>query len=376
MFSTLFLLSCGLLIAALAGTMLLRKWPRTFQMLVLVFMVTTVFFFAGMVIEKMYPEKFALLHPWTLTLLIIPVAVLAISGVFRSLIVKRINYPLVEILSQSGGLRALLTKWLPLGLNVVALCFIVIALARPVAVDRTVLPPAEGVDIILVLDVSSSMARQDFYPNRFVAAMKTASDFIGKRINDRIGIVAFASSAMLQAPLTLDHEALQDFVASLFMGIVNPNATAIGEAIAVAANHLKDSSAKSKIIVLLTDGASNAGVIEPLLAAKAAAAYGIKIYTVATASPPGTNLFSSADEEIDEALLMQIAEETGGKFYRAKNELELQKIYNTINELEKTKFVQNTKMNHTDIYLPFVVAAMALLLLAFILEKVFLIKVP
>ncbi|MCQ2411209.1 MAG: VWA domain-containing protein, partial [Elusimicrobiaceae bacterium] len=239
-----------------------------------------------------------------------------------------------------------------------------------------VLPPTEGIDIILLMDVSASMQKQDFYPNRFVAAQNTALRFIAKRLNDRIGIVAFAQAALLQAPLTLDHEALEEYISSLYLGIVDPNFTAIGDGLAVAASHLKDSKAKSKVIILLTDGDSNAGAIEPLMAAKAAAAYGIRVYTVGTASAPGQNPYANAEDEINEALLLEIANATGGKFYRAKNEAELNQIYDTINELEKTTFQSASSINRTDAYQPLLLLALGCLLLGLLLENVFLIQVP
>ena len=162
----------------------------------------------------------------------------------------------------------------------------------------------------------------------------------------------------------------------MYLGVVDPNYTAIGDALGVAANHLKDSKAKSKIVILLTDGDSNAGTIAPQLAAKAAAAYGIRVYTVGTASAPGDGLYSSAEDEINEGLMMEIANVTGGKFYRAKNEAELTKIYDTINELEKTEFAPSSTIDRSDFYQPFLLLALGCLVAAFILEKLFFIKVP
>ena len=280
------------------------------------------------------------------------------------------------LLAWITSLRVLLTRWLPLTLYTLCLVSMVIALARPVRVDRTVLPPTEGIDILLLMDVSASMQKQDFYPSRFVAAQKTAQNFISKRLNDRIGVVAFAKAALLQAPLTLDHEALQEYISSLYLGMVDPNFTAIGDGLAVAASHLKDSKAKSKVIILLTDGDSNAGTIEPLMAAKAAAAYGIRVYTIGTASAPGQNPYASAEDEINEGLLLEIATATGGKFYRAKNEAELARIYDTINELEKTEFTPSTTIHRADAYQTLLLWALVLLAAGLVAEKLFFIKVP
>lgn len=321
-------------------------------------------------------EEIEFLHPWAFLLLFLPLAALIIHTLLRPVFSRNIIYSMTHLQVEQASLRLLLTRWMPVGLYTLALILMTIALARPVHIDRVFIPPTEGIDIILLMDVSASMQKNDFYPNRFVAAQQTAKRFIAKRLTDRIGIVAFAKVAMLQAPLTLDHEALQEYISSLFLGIVNPDYTAIGDALAVAANHLKDSKAKSKIIILLTDGDSNAGTIEPLLAAKAAAAYGIRVYTIGTASAPGDNPYSNQADEINEGLMMEIAQLTGGKFYRAKNEAELEKIYDTINELEKTAFAPSSSINRTDIYHPFLFIALCCLLLGLVFEKIFLIKVP
>ena len=330
---------------------------------------------AGLLLTHFF-KQFEFLQPWAFLLLILPVLFVAVRVTGDALFTRQIPYPLTHLQIEQASLRALLTKWLPLALYTLCLAILITALARPVRVDRTTLPPTEGIDILLLMDVSASMQKQDFYPSRFVAAQKTALDFISKRFTDRIGVVAFAKVALLQAPLTLDHEALQEYISSLYLGMVDPNFTAIGDGLAVAANHLKDSKAKSKVIILLTDGDSNAGTIEPLMAAKAAAAYGIRVYTIGTASPPGQNPYANAEDEINEGLLLEIATTTGGKFYRAKNEAELTQIYNTINELEKTAFTPTATVHRADAYQPLLLLAFLLLAAGLVLEKIFLIKVP
>ncbi|GEM_PF-7035 len=321
-------------------------------------------------------DSLEFLHPWVFVLLVLPVLVFWAYTAGRSVFARTINYPLTHLQTAQESLRVLFTRWLPATLYTVALILMVIALARPTKIDRTVLPPTEGVDIMLLMDVSASMNKQDFYPSRFIAAQSNALRFVKKRLNDRIGVVVFAKEALLQAPLTLDHDALEDYISSLYLGMVNAEFTAIGDGLAVAANHLKDSKAKSKVIILLTDGDSNFGTIEPLMAAKAAATYGIKVYTIGTASAPGQNPYSSAEDEINEGLLMEIAQTTGGQFYRAKNEAELEKIYDKINELEKTEFTTSSIIQRTDSYQSLLLAAVYLVLLGLILEKLLLIKVP
>ena len=251
-----------------------------------------------------------------------------------------------------------------------------VALARPMHVERTVLPPTEGVDIMLLMDVSASMQKQDFLPNRFVASQLTAQRFVSQRPSDRIGLVVFAKQAMLQAPLTLDHEALQEYISSMYPGMVDPHWTAIGNGLGTAVDHLKDSKAKSKVIILLTDGDSNAGSVPPVLAAKTAQSFGIRVYTIGTASAPGQTIYSSSEDEINEGLLMEIANLTGGKFYRAKNEQELKQIYDTINELETTVFTPASSIHKTDRYFPLLLWALCGLLIAFLLERLIFIKVP
>lgn len=313
-------------------------------------------------------------YPWVLVLLIVPFSLLVVH-VLRT--PKRtVAYPLAHVPKETFSLRQMATQWVAAVLYAMAMALLIIALARPVRLDRMPLPPTEGVDIMLLMDVSASMQNRDFEPNRFVAAQSTAQRFVEKRPTDRIGLVVFAKQAMLQAPLTLDHQALQEYIANMYLGMINPNFTAIGDGLGVAANHLKDSKAKSKVIILLTDGDSNAGTIDPVLAAKAAAAYGIRVYAIGAASAPGKTMYSSQEDEINEGLLLEIAQLTGGKFFRAQNAVELSEIYNTINELEKTSFTPPSSIQQQDRFVPFLWAALLLLAAAVVAEKLLFIKVP
>lgn len=321
-------------------------------------------------------ENISLRYPWALALLILPFLFLLFKLAQKGSDARQINYPLVHLQLKQGSLRLLLTQWLPAFLYTVVLILLVIALARPVKVDRTQLPPTEGIDIILLMDASASMQQKDFEPNRFIASQMTAKRFVEKRPTDRIGLVVFAKQAMLQAPLTLDHEALQAYISAMYLGMIDANYTAIGDALGVAANHLKDSKAKSKIIILLTDGDSNAGTIDPVMAAKAAASYGIRVYTIGAASAPGQTTYSSQEDEINEGLLLEIAQTTGGQFYRAQNTQQLNEIYNTINELEKTKFTPQVSVHMQDQFAPFLLLALLILAGAVVLEKLFLIRIP
>ncbi len=313
-------------------------------------------------------------HPWVLGLLLVPLGLLIAQAFYKPK--RSVAYPLSYVPKDTFSLRQLATQWLaPLG-YAMALALMIIALARPVRLDKTPLPPTEGVDIILLMDASASMQNQDFEPNRFVASQLTAQRFIDKRPMDRIGLVVFAKQAMLQAPLTLDHQALQEYIAAMYLGMIAPHFTAIGDGLGVAANHLKDSKAKSKVIILLTDGDSNAGIIDPILAAKAAKEYAIRIYTIGAASAPGTTMYSSQEDEINEGLLLEIAQLTGGQFFRAQNAVDLNQIYNTINELETTSFTPPASIQQQDRFAPFLWAALVLLGIAILAEKLLFIKVP
>ena len=372
----LLIICLGLFLGAATASLLTRKYATGITAVQFITAAGVLIASAGILFTRFSAGRVEFLHPWAFIFLLLPVAVLWAYTAGRKMFSRTIKYSLAHLKISQQSLRVLFTRWLPAILYTLALLLMSAALARPVRVDRTVLPPTEGIDIILLLDVSASMQKQDFYPNRFVAAQKTALRFISQRLNDRIGVVAFAKDALLQAPLTLDHEALSEYIASLYLGMVDPNYTAIGDGLAVSANHLKDSKAKSKIIILLTDGDSNAGTIEPLMAAKAAAAYGIRVYTIGTAAAPGKNPYANAKDEINEGLLLEIATKTGGKFYRANNENELSQIYDTINELEKTEFSPSTSIHRTDEYQSLLGLALCFLLLGLLLEKIFLIQVP
>lgn len=376
MFTPFFFISAGLLVLSLLISVFIRKADRICAPAILIFSFTALLLAVLALTEHFYADTFAFLHPWFLVLLLLPIFILTAQIYWPQKFSKPIHYPLTGKLQPETSIFTLTARWAELALTLMALCLFIVALARPVTVNKSKLPPTQGIDIMMIIDASGSMNKTDFYPNRFMAAQKNAIQFIDKRLNDRIGLTVFAKNATLAAPLTLDHDALKELVASLYLGIVDPNATAIGDALGVAANHLKNSTAKSKIILLLTDGSNNAGMVDPLLAAKAAASYGLKVYTIATASPPNTAGFTSAEDEIDEGLLMQIAKETGGMFYRAKNELELHNIYDEINELEKTDFIQTAHISRYDAYRPFLLIGLLLLLGGFVMGKLIFIKVP
>lgn len=285
-------------------------------------------------------------------------------------------------------LRTLISRILPYVTRPAALILIALALARPQYIFQRSLPPAQGVDILMCIDTSTSMRALDFDPfNRLEAAKKAAREFIEKRKNDRIGVVVFAAYALLQCPLTLDYGSLLEFLEDVSIGMTHSDGTAIGDAIAVCTNHLKNSPAKSKVIILLTDGRSNTGIIsDPVLAAKAAAAYGIKIYTIGTAGTGPAKIpvdhplfgrqYAMQKEDLDVGTLMAISATAAGEFFRAKNYSELQNIYKKIDSLEKTEFKDPVRLNYNDKYLFFLLPALFLIFIEFVSAGTVLMKIP
>lgn len=271
-------------------------------------------------------------------------------------------------------------------LRVLAVALLVIAFARPRAGTEVTDVSSEGIDIVMLLDVSSSMLAEDFKPNnRLYVAKEELKKFVNMRTNDRIGLVVFARYAYTQCPLTLDYGVLLNFVDQVQMGVVD-DGTAIGMAIATAANRLRESTAKSKVMVLLTDGDNNAGEIDPLTAANIAAAYDIKIYTIA-AGRPGNAMYPVQDPifgkryiyqptRVDEESLKQIADKTGGKYFRARSGEELDEIYSTIDKLEKTEIKVAAHIQYRELFQYFVYAALALLALEILLANTVFRKLP
>lgn len=270
--------------------------------------------------------------------------------------------------------------WAGPALQWIAFALIVMAMARPQLQNTTVERNAEGIDIVLALDISTSMKAEDLKPNRFEAARNVATDFIDKRVSDRIGLVAFARKSFTVVPPTLDYELLKRLLNDVQMGIVE-DGTAIGMGIATAVNRLKESQAESKVIILLTDGQNNSGEIDPVTAADLAVTYGVKIYTIGagtrgTAPYPvqdpvfGTR-YQNVKVDIDEEMLTRIANMTDGEYFRATNTERLEEIYARIDELEKTEIEELIYTDYEDLYLRFLLPAFGLLILGLICDKVF-----
>ena len=243
-------------------------------------------------------------------------------------------------------LRARL-RWLPYALRVVAVAAMVVALARPQSSLSRQEMTVEGIDIVMAMDISGSMLAEDFKPNRLEAAKRVAADFVEGRKSDRMGLVVFAGQAFTQVPLTVDHHVLLQQLGGVKSGIVR-DGTALGDGLATAINRIKDSEAKSKVIILLTDGVNNQGSVDPLSAAEIAKLYGIRLYTIGVGSlgkapypfrdQLGRVHYQNIDVEIDEPLMEQMAGMTDeGRYFRATNKKALQDIFTQIDEMEKSK---------------------------------------
>ncbi len=272
----------------------------------------------------------------------------------------------------------------PFVLRMLALALLILALARPQAVNEEQHAEGEGVDIILCIDVSGSMTAQDFTPNRMEAAKKVATDFIDRRLTDRIGIVIFSGESFTQCPLTTDKAVLKAAVEHIHNGLLE-DGTAIGDGLATSVDRLRHSKAKTKLVILLTDGENNGGLIGPANAKEIAKAFGIKVYTIGVGTegyapfpiktPVGV-VVQQQKVTIDEKLLTAIASETGGKYFRAKDNAGLENIYTEIDTMEKSKVDITTFTRYTDKYFPLLIAAMFFVLLEVVLKFTLLKKFP
>lgn len=265
-------------------------------------------------------------------------------------------------------------------LRMVALTFLILALARPQQNFQIKTVNSEGIDIMIVLDVSGSMMQRDFKPNRLEAAKTVADSFISKRPNDRIGLVLFASAAYTACPITIDHAVLQKILTGIKISDI-ANGTAIGMGLGTAVNHLRNTKGKSKTIILVTDGENNMGKIKPVTAGQMAVASGIRVYTIGIQIPSVKNM-SEQDSVIStfstggEALLKQISNQTGGKYYRADNEKGLVTVYDEINRLEKTRADVTVYQRNEEHFFLFALIAVIALALEIVLRYSFLKTFP
>ncbi|MBN1560576.1 VWA domain-containing protein [candidate division KSB1 bacterium] len=270
--------------------------------------------------------------------------------------------------------------------RVLAVGLLIVAFARPQSGQKESEVQTEGVDIILAMDISSSMLAEDFTPkNRLAAAKMVAADFIKGRMNDRIGLVVFAAHSFTQCPLTLDYGIVLRFLQEIEIGMID-DGTAIGMAIGNCVNRLKDSKAKSKVVILLTDGVNNRGELDPITAAKVAKAFDVRIYTIG-AGKRGDALYPINDPifgkryqrvpvQIDEELLKQVADITGAQYFRATDKTSLEQIYAEIGEMEKTKIEVKEYTRYSELFLPYTLAALIFLALEIVLANTRFRKIP
>jgi len=273
----------------------------------------------------------------------------------------------------------------PFVLRIAAFALMTIALARPQGVEEQSRTDAEGIDIMLAIDISGSMLARDFQPDRLTAAKEVAGNFVADHHGDRIGLAVFAGEAFTQSPLTTDKSTLQTLLARVRSGVIE-DGTAIGNGLATALNRLRESEAKSKVIILLTDGVNNRGEIAPLMAADIAADMGVKVYTIGVgkrgkAPYPAIDMFGNMtyqmmDVEIDEKTLTEIASRTGGQYFRATDKQKLKAIYDEINQMEKSKVeITNLTIYHEQ-WVPLLLLALGLLIVEFLFSQIILKRIP
>ncbi len=268
------------------------------------------------------------------------------------------------------------------GLRILSLCFLIIALSRPRTVDiSNQTKTTKGIDIVMAIDISSSMLARDLKPNRMEALKEVASNFVDARPNDRIGIVVYAAEAYTKTPVTTDKAIVKEAIKDIKFDNVLQDGTGIGMGLTTAVNRLKDSKAKSKIIILLTDGVNNSGFIEPETASEIANEYAIKVYTIGIGTngmaqfpyafaPNGKEfLYRMMPVEIDQELMKTIAKNTKGKYFRAVSNTKLEEIYKEINKLETTEIQELKYYDYDEKYRPFVLIAGILLLIEILLRN-------
>lgn len=275
-------------------------------------------------------------------------------------------------------------RHVPFLLNMIVIGALVVGFSRPRTSSDGENIYTEGIDIALVIDISGSMLAEDFRPNRIEAAKAVARDFVDGRTNDRIGLVIFAGQSFTQCPMTLDYRVLKDLLQQVKPGVVE-DGTAIGMAIAQGVNRLKDSKAKSKVMILLTDGVNNRGEIDPLTATQIAQTFGIRIYTIGVGTvgeapypvqtPFGVR-YQNVPVDVDEKTLQKIAEMTGGQYFRATNNRSLKQIYGEIDELEKTRIEVRAYRSYTELFYGWVALGLCALVIERLLSNTVLRKLP
>ncbi len=323
-------------------------------------------------------------YPWVLLLLVLVPIMLAWHWFIGQKRQPSITYSSLKIFNSFPSTWKEKFRHVPVILRSLAVGLLIVALARPQSYSSGQNITTEGIDIVMALDISGSMISEDLKPNRVEAAKKVMDSFIDGRPNDRIGLVIFAAQAFTQCPLTIDHRVLKNLLKKVEPGML-PDGTAIGNGLAEAVNRLKDGKAKSKVVILLTDGMNNGGEVDPLTAAEIAKTFGIRVYTVGVGTEgnapypvqtPFGIRYQMMPVQIDEGLLKQIASITGGEYFRATDNRTLKNIYNKIDKLEKSKIKVTSYRNATELFYGWLGAGFLLLLLEVILSRTVFRKVP
>lgn len=321
-------------------------------------------------------------YPALLWLLVIP-ALMLVHYVYIELSGRRPHLRVPDVKFWKAGGRSVLgvIRHLPFLLRTIALVMIIIAIARPRSSTKMDKIDTEGIDIVLAMDVSTSMLARDFTPDRISAAKDIAIEFISQRPSDRMGIVVFAGESYTQCPLTTDRATLINLMKEIETGLIE-DGTAIGNGLATAVARMQNSDAKSRVVILLTDGVNNSGEITPQTAADIAKTYGIRVYTIGVGAngtapypvmtPWGVQM-QNVEVEIDENLLKNIAETTGGRYFRATDNTKLSEIYSEINKMEKARTTIDSFPIYKELFTGFALIALACLLLevfiSFILRR-------
>ena len=295
------------------------------------------------------------------------------------LLFKKNNF--IEVSIPSSNLikyKFSLLRLIPNSIFILSIIYIIISLARPQKSNEKVEKWSEGIDIMLVIDISESMQIEDFKPNRLESAKDVAKEFINGRFQDRIGLVVFSGESYSRCPLTTDYILLNEYVDEISFDLISSRGTAIGSAIAIATNRMRESKSKSKVLILLSDGDNTAGNIDPVTSAQIAKAYGIKIYSIAIGKngkvPFGKDYFGRTryvENSLDEKNLREIATITNGKFYRASNNSSLENIFKVIDEFEKTEIKENRYKNTIDYYQYYLLWSIILFLFYILLKSTF-----
>lgn len=323
-------------------------------------------------------------YPKLLFLLAVPL-LLALLYLYRQIKDREPHFRVSSLAPWKAGGRSLtaFVRWLPPFLYFMAMCLMVIVIARPRSSTQMDKVNSEGIDIVFDMDVSTSMLARDFKPDRISAAKDIAIEFISQRPSDRMGIVVFAGESYTQCPLTTDRATLINLMKEIETGLIE-DGTAIGNGLATAVARMKDSDAKSRVVILLTDGVNNSGEITPQTVAEIAKTYGVRVYTIGVGAngeapypvvtPWGVEL-QNVPVEIDEDLLKQIAQTTGGKYFRATDNTKLAEIYSEINKMEKARTTIDSFPVYKELFSGFGLGALVCMLLG-LLVNLFLRRLP